>query len=81
MTYFTASIETITLRFILMMGIVIGSFFIGSFFSGFFILAVLALPVFLAALTGVSFTKQQDKEEANMNALNEDSKNRMNTAV
>lgn len=75
MTYFTASLSTITLRFFLMMGIIIG-----SFFSGFPILAILALPVFLAALTGVSFTTKGNKKKAAMGKLGQDS-NKMNTAA
>ena len=52
MTYFTASIQTVILRFYLMMAVVIG-----SFFAGFPVLAILALPILLSIMTGVSFGK------------------------
>jgi len=74
MTYFTASFETITLRFFLMMAIIIG-----SFFSGFPILGILALPVFLSALTGVSFTTKKAHKVADMNVVNKE--NKMHTAA
>ena len=75
MTYFTASFETITLRFFLMMAIIIG-----SFFSGFPILGILALPVFLSALTGVSFTTKAKSKNATMGKISPN-KNNMNTAA
>lgn len=52
MTFFTASVQTIIIRFFLMMAIIIGSLFGGVPFLG-----LLALPMFLAAMTGVSFGK------------------------
>jgi len=75
MTFFTATLETITIRFFLMMGIIIG-----SFFSGFPILGILALPVFLAALTGVSFTNKSEKDIKAI-YLDKNDKNKMNTAA
>lgn len=75
MTYFTASFSTITLRFFLMMGIIIG-----SFLSGFPFLALLALPVFLAALTGLSFNGKSNGKAQNISVANKNS-NKMNTAA
>lgn len=74
MTFFTASIGTIALRFYLMMGIIMG-----AFFSGFYGLALLALPVFLSALVGVSFTSTKTKTET-LSVANR-RKNKVNTAA
>lgn len=52
----SASFETVILRFYLMMIIVIS-----SFFSGYPIFAILAVPVFLSALAGVSFKKDKPR--------------------
>lgn len=51
MTFFTASFQTVILRFALMMATVILSFVAGVPF-----LAILALPIFLLAMTAVSFS-------------------------
>lgn len=75
MTFFTASIETSALRFFLMMAIIII-----ALFSSFPILGVLALPVFLAALTGVSFNKQPKTKTASF-PLSKTSTKKMNTAA
>jgi len=50
MTFFTATFETVVLRFALMMAAVIAPFFMGVPF-----LAILALPIFLSAMTAVTF--------------------------
>ncbi len=56
MTFFTASFETVILRFALMMGTVIGSFVLG-----YPIVSILALPIFLSAMTAVSFSPPKRK--------------------
>ena len=75
MTFFTASFGTITLRFYLMMGIIIG-----SFMSGVPILAILALPVFLSALTGASINTKRKENIATLNVVNTIDE-KMNTAA
>jgi hypothetical protein len=52
----SASFDIVILRFYLMMIIVIG-----SFFAGYPIFAILAVPVFLSALAGVSFEKDKPR--------------------
>jgi len=61
MTFFTASFETVILRFALMMATVIG-----SFVAGVPLLAILALPIFLSAMTAVTIVKAQPKRKARM---------------
>ncbi len=51
MTLFTASFDTVVMRFSLMMATVIVPFLMGTP-----ILAILALPIFLAAITAISFS-------------------------
>ena len=63
MTFFTASIQTIILRFYLMMGVVIA-----SFFAGFPIFAILALPIFLSIMAGVSFGKVNPPQKVKVGA-------------
>ncbi len=53
---FNLSIGAVILRFYLMMGVVII-----AGFSGYWVIAVLALPIFLSIMMGVTFSK--DKEE------------------
>jgi len=52
----SASFDTVIQRFYLMMTIVIA-----SFFAGYPIFAILAVPVFLSALAGVSFKKDKTR--------------------
>jgi hypothetical protein len=54
----SASFDTVILRFYFMMVIVIGSFVIG-----YPALAILAVPVFLSALAGVSFKKEKTETQ------------------
>ena len=75
MTFFTASIGTTAIRFYLMMAIIIG-----SFLGGVPLLGILALPVFLAALTGVSIGSKPKENTATMNVANTN-ENKMNTAA
>jgi len=56
MTYFSASLDTILLRYFLMMAIIIGSFSLG-----YPILALLSLPVFISAIAAISFTGKSKK--------------------
>lgn len=58
MRFFALSFDKVLLRFFLMMGCVIVGLFTGQA-----LLAVLALPLFLSAILGVSFMPE-DKEEA-----------------
>lgn len=67
MTFFTASLETVALRFFLMMAVIIG-----SFFGGVPYLAVLALPIFLSALAAVSFGKTKEIHSTQMNVHKQD---------
>ncbi|MEL6275931.1 MAG: hypothetical protein AAFU03_12580 [Bacteroidota bacterium] len=59
MTSFTANISTIFLRFILMMAAV----FIGGF-TGQWWIALIALPIFLSAMCGISFTTKKTPERS-----------------
>lgn len=65
MTYFTASIQTIVLRFFLMMAIVIVAIFAGAPY-----LAVLSLPVFISAMVGLSFQLPKVVEPASTRQIN-----------
>ncbi len=65
MTYYTASFETVVLRFALMMAAVIVPFIIGVP-----ILAIISLPIFLAAMTAVTFFPPKSK--AKILAITED---------
>jgi len=58
MTFFTASFDTVVLRFALMMAAV----FI-PFFAGVPILAIIALPIFLSAMTAVTFFPPKAKSK------------------
>ena len=62
MTFFTASIETVALRFFLMMAVIIGSFFAGVPY-----LAILGLPIFISAIAAVSFSSKKDKPRPHAN--------------
>lgn len=53
---FKASLENTIWRFYLLMAIVIG-----AFFAGVPVLAVLALPVFISAMLGISFWPKKDR--------------------
>lgn len=50
MQFFTLSFDKIVLRYFLMMGVVIASVFAGQP-----LFAILALPIFLSAVLGISF--------------------------
>lgn len=56
MKFFEASVETIIIRYYVMMAVVIIPFVIGIP-----ILAVVALPIFLSALMGISFKRTRNK--------------------
>lgn len=53
---FNLSIGTVVLRFYMMMGVVIV-----AGFSGYWLFGLLALPIFLSIMMGVSFTKKQEE--------------------
>lgn len=61
MTYYTASFETVTLRFVLMMVVIVG-----AFIGGVPIFAILALPIFLSAMMAISFAVGNGKKISNM---------------
>jgi len=61
----TASFTTVILRFYLMMAIVLL-----AFFSGYPAFAVLAVPVFLSGLAGVSFKKEKPAGTATTKNIN-----------
>ncbi len=61
----SASFETVIWRFYFMMAIVLASFFLGH--PAF---AVVAVPVFLSALTGVSFKNGKKKTKYRRKQLN-----------
>lgn len=54
MRVFEANVKTIIFRFYLMMAVVLTAFFSGQFW-----LAIIALPLFLSALLGVSVHNKQ----------------------
>jgi len=56
MTFYTASFETVTLRFALMMGVIIVSFTLGHPIFG-----IIGLPIFISAMLGISFTNTPKK--------------------
>lgn len=53
---FDLNIGTVVLRFYLMMGVVIA-----AGFSGYWLMALLALPIFLSIMMGISFTKKKEQ--------------------
>ncbi len=54
MRFFEASIETVILRFYLIMAIVIV-----SFFSGLYLFALLVVPLLIGTMLGVSFKSEE----------------------
>ncbi len=59
MRFFAIPVYTIVLRYYLMMAVVLI-----AGFSGLYFLALLALPLFLSAILGISFTSAPAKEAA-----------------
>ena len=53
---FDLNIGTVMMRFYLMMGVVII-----AGFSGYWLMALLALPIFLSTIMGISFTKNNEQ--------------------
>ncbi len=76
MTFFSASFETVLLRYFLMMAVIIAAFAVG-----YPILAVLSFPLFIAAFTAVSFKSKNS--QTNQKKLSKDAKeiNMVNTAA
>lgn len=64
MKFFEASIETIVIRFYMMMAAVIIPFMIGIP-----VLAIIALPIFLSALMGVKFDWRTSKKETHSSKI------------
>ncbi|MDF1697990.1 MAG: hypothetical protein P1U56_19235 [Saprospiraceae bacterium] len=76
MTFFTASIETVVLRYFAMMAVII------TFFAlGYPLLTLLGFPVFLMAITAVSFGKKKEKAQVTSNSLETKEINMINTAA
>jgi hypothetical protein len=67
MTFFSASFETVLLRYFLMMAVIVASFMIG-----YPVLAILSFPLFISAFTAVSFKKV--KAKTNQQSLSKDAK-------
>lgn len=65
MTYFTASFETIILRLYLLMAVVIIPFLIGAP-----ILSLIALPIFLSCMLGISIKNGETPKNNNTSKLN-----------
>ena len=63
MTFFTASLDTVVIRFCLMMVSVILPFVLGVP-----LLAIIALPIFLSAMTAVSFKPTKKRAQVKMTA-------------
>ena len=76
MTYFTASIETVVLRFYAMMAVIILSFALG-----YPLLTFLGFPLFISAITAVSFTKNTKKIKHKINKIEVKKINMINTAA
>ena len=76
MTFFTASFETVLIRFFLMMAVVVGSFTLG-----YPIFALLALPLFISALAAVSFGKKTHAIKTKKLNQNTYKSNQINTAA
>lgn len=76
MTFFTASIETVVLRFFLMMAVIVL-----TFAFGYPLLTFLGFPIFLSAMTAVSFTKKNKKVTHQLNSLNTKEMKMVNTAA
>ena len=74
MTFFTASIGTVTQRYFLMMAVIIASIMSGQFWGAF-----LGLPIFISAIAAISFTgkKGQEAEQKTLNTT----KGNINTAA
>ena len=68
MTFYPASFETVTLRFILMMAVIIVSFTTGFPIIG----GILGLTIFLSALMAVSFKSPLKKEKVSMSVTKSD---------
>ncbi len=76
MTFFTASFETVLIRYFLMMVAVVASFALG-----YPIFAILAFPLFISAFAAISFGTKPN--QTNQNNRSEDAKeiNMVNTAA
>ena len=74
MTFFTASIGTVTQRYFLMMAVIIAGILSGQFWIAFF-----GLPIFISAIAAISFTGDKQKE-AEQKTLETRNKN-INTAA
>lgn len=65
MRFFALTFDKVLVRFYLMMACVIGGLFTGQP-----LIAILALPLFLSAVLGISFLPEaQDKKEATINTM------------
>ena len=76
MTFFTASLKTVLLRYYLMMAVIIASFLVGLP-----ILALLAFPIFISAIAAISFKKEPKKASQRSNTKNAEEITMINTAA
>jgi type III secretory pathway component EscV len=76
MTFFTASIQTVVLRYYAMMAVIVI-----TFAMGYPMLTFLGFPIFLAAITAVSFNKKTKKAIAQNNTLENKEIKMVNTAA
>lgn len=68
-TYFNPSYETLTVRLYLMMAVVIASFYAGVPF-----LAIIAVPIFIAAMIGLKIEKEIPEVSITKNLSNRPAK-------
>jgi|GEM_PF-910253 len=61
---FDLNIITLVWRFYLMMGVVII-----AGFSGYWLIALLALPIFLSTIMGISFTKNEEEISSELKSV------------
>ena len=67
MKFFTASFDTVLIRYYLLMVVVVGSFLIGAP-----LLAFLALPIFLSAFMGINFNPTIKKAKGLMFSMGDE---------
>ena len=76
MTFFTASLQTVLIRYYLMMAVIIVSFLVG-----YPILALLAFPIFISAIAAISIKKETKKASQRSNTKNAEEITMINTAA
>ena len=76
MTFFTASFETVLIRYYLMMAVIVASF---SF--GYPAFALLGLPIFISAISAVSFKNKTAKRHPQILSIDSEETIMTNTAA